>query len=100
MALGDDAQVETRTVVSDQKGRKLWLPHAHPHPETGDARLGDLERGLADAIAVADAHLVVTEAVDGEVLPEGAVLEVVAAEVLLPVPVGVDLVDEHRPLLS
>src|SRR5215475_655695 len=37
--------------------------------------------------------------VDGQVLPELAVTEVIPAQVPLPVPVGLDLVDQHRPLL-
>ena len=87
-------------MVGDQQRRELRLPHPHPHAEAGDARLGDLELGLTDAVAVADADLVVAESLDGEVLPERAVLEVVAAEELLPVPVGLDLVDEYGALLA
>ena len=66
----------------------------------GDPGLGDLELGLADAVAVADADLGVRQAVDGQVLPELAVAEVVPAEVILPMPVGLDLVDEHGPHLA
>src|SRR5262249_32903329 len=38
--------------------------------------------------------------VDGEVITELSVDEVVAAELLLPVPVRCDLVDQHRALLA
>src|SRR6185437_12426288 len=48
----------------------------------------------------ADAHLVVGQALHGEVLPELPVLEVIPAQLFLPVLVGLDLVDEHRPLLA
>ena len=71
-----------------------------PDAVAGDARLGDLEDGVADPVAVADAHLVVAEPVDGEVLAELSVDEVVSAELAFPVPVRVDLVDEHRALLA
>ena len=37
---------------------------------------------------------------DREVLAELAVDEVVASELAFPVPIGVDLVDEHGPLLA
>ena len=100
VALGQDAQVEPRTVVGDQQRRELRLPHPHPHPEAGDARLGDLELRLTDPVAITDADLVVAESLDGEVLPERAVLQVVASEELLPVPVGLDLVDEYGALLA
>ena len=69
-------------------------------PVARHARLGDLEQRLADPVAVADADLVVGEALDREVLAELAVGEVVAPELALPVAVGVDLVDEHRAVLA
>ena len=45
-------------------------------------------------------NLVVGQAVDGQVLTELAIGQVVAPEVLAPVLVGLDLVDEHGPLLA
>ena len=56
--------------MGDQQRGQLRLPHPHPHPEAGDPRLGDLELCLADAVPVTDAHLVVREPLDREVLPE------------------------------
>jgi hypothetical protein len=67
---------------------------------TGDPRLGDLELGLADAVPAPDAHLVVGQAGHGEIFAERTVARVVAAEVLLPVPIGLDLVDQHCALLA
>jgi len=74
--------------------------HPYSHPEAGDPRLGYLENRAADPVTVADAHLVVGQALHGEVLPELPVLEVIPAQLFLPVLVGLDLVDEHRPLLA
>src|SRR6185312_1571313 len=96
----DHAQVEAGTVVGDEQRRHARLAEPHADAEAGDPRLGDLELGVADAVAVADADLVVAEPLDGEVLAELAELEVVPVEVLLPVPVRLDLVDEHRALLA
>jgi hypothetical protein len=62
--------------------------------------LGDLELGLADAVAVADAHLVVGQPVHGEVLPEVPPAQIGAVQVLTPVLVGPGLVDHHRALLA
>jgi hypothetical protein len=98
--LGDDPQVEAGAVVADQQRGHLRLTQPQADPVAGDPRLSDLELGLADAVAVADADLVVGQPVDGEVLAEVAVAEVVPAEVLLPVPVRVELVDQHRALLA
>jgi hypothetical protein len=100
VALGDHPQVEAGPVVGHEQGRQLRLAQPHPDPETRYARLGDLELGLADAVPVTDVDLVVRQPVHGEVLAELAELEVVAAEVVLPVPVGLDLIDEHGALFA
>ena len=61
----------------------------------------DFEDGGADPVAVTDAHLVVAQSFDREVLAKLSADEVVSAEPAFPVPVGVDLVDEHvAPLLA
>ena len=98
--LADHAHVEAGPVVADQQRGQVGLAEAQPDPVAGDPGLGDLELRLADPVPVPDAHLVVGQAVDGEVLPELAVHEVVAPEVLLPVLVGLDLVDQYGPLLA
>ena len=86
--------------MGDEQGRELGLAHPQADPEAGDPRLGDLELRRPDPVAVADADLLVAQVVDGEVVPELAVLEPVPAEELLPVAVGVELVDEHGALLA
>ena len=100
LALLEDAKVEPGAVVRDQQRGHRGLAHPDADAVAGHARLGDLEERLADAVAVADADLVVGEPVDGEVLAELAVDEVVASELALPVPVGLDLVDEHRAMFA
>src|SRR5215213_9528480 len=96
----EHAEVEARAVVGDEQGGNPRVVHADPDAVTGDAGLADLEDGGADPVAVADADLVVTEPVDREVLAELPVDEVVASELAFPVPIGVDLVDEHGALLA
>lgn len=70
LALGDDAEVEARTMLRDKQIGHLGLIQAHADPKAGDARLGDFEFGAANAVAVPDAYFVVTETRYGEVLPE------------------------------
>src|SRR3546814_1584990 len=67
---------------------------------SGDARLGHFEQSAADAVAVANAHLLVGQAVDGEVLPELAIGEIVSTKLALPIAIGVDLIDEDGSLLA
>jgi hypothetical protein len=99
-ALGQHAEIEPGPVPGHQQRGQLRIVHPDTDPEAGDPRLGDLEDRVADLVPVADAHLVVGQSLHGEVLPELPVLEVVPAQLLLPVLVGLDLVDEHRPLLA
>ena len=60
----------------------------------------DLEQRAADPITVADAHGIVGQSFDREVLAELSVNEVGPGQLLLPVAIRFDLVDEHRSLLS
>src|SRR5262249_59716584 len=91
---------EPWTMVCHEERRHRLFVHADADPVAGDARLSDLEERVADSIAVADADLVVRETLDGEVLPELAVGEVISSKLALPVAVGVDLLDEHRAMLA
>src|SRR5215469_1018336 len=99
-ALLQHAEVEPRSAMGNQHGRDARVFHADTDPVARDPGLGYLEDCLADAVPVADAYLIVCEALDGEVLAELAVDEVVAPELVLPVAVRLDLVDEYRPLLA
>jgi hypothetical protein len=51
--------------------------------------LGDFEDGMPDSVSVPDAHLVVRQTLDREVLAEMAGLEVVAMQFVGPIPIGV-----------
>ena len=68
--LPQDPEVEAGPAVGHEQRGHPRLAQAQPDAVAGDARLRDLELGLADAVAVADAHLVVGQPVDGEVLAE------------------------------
>jgi hypothetical protein len=99
LALFEHAEVEAWAMMRNEQRGNPRVVHPDPDAVTGDAGLRDLEGGGADLVAVADADLVVTEPFDGEVLAELSVDEVVAAELALPVPIRVDLVNEYRALL-
>jgi hypothetical protein len=89
-------EVETRPAVCDEQRGHARLVHPDAEAIARDPRLADLEQRRADLVAVTDADLVVRETLHGEVLAELPVGEIVAAEKLLPVAIGLDLVDEHR----
>ena len=71
--LAEHAHVEAGPVVADQQRGQVRLAEAQPDPVAGDPGLGDLELRLPDPVPVPDAHLVVGQAVNGQVLPELAV---------------------------
>ncbi len=96
----EDSEVEAGTTVAGEQRGHAGLVHADPDPVARHPWLRDLEQRGADAIAVADAHLVVVEPVDGEVLTELAEDEVVAVELLAPIAVRVELVHVHGALLA
>jgi len=83
----------------DETGQ-FGFAHPQSDPVARHPRLRDLQFGAADPVPVADAHLVVRQPVDGQVLAELPVHEVVPPEMLLPVTVRIDLVDHHGPLLA
>jgi hypothetical protein len=86
-------------VAGQQRGHaRLFEPD--PDLEASHARLRDLEQRGADAEAVADADLVVGQAGDGEVLAEAAADVQLAPQLLLPVAIGLGLLDEHRAVLA
>src|SRR5262249_42664723 len=100
LALPEDAEVEPRPSAGREESRHARLVHPDADAVTGDPRLRDLEQRAADLIAVADAHLIVGEALDREVLAELSIDEIGPPELLLPVAVRFDLVDEDRPLFT
>jgi len=86
--------------MRDQQCGHLRLVHADAYPVTGDARLCHFEQRAADPVTIANAHLLVGQAVNGEVFPELPIREVVSVELALPVAIGVDLIDEDGPVLA
>jgi hypothetical protein len=62
--------------------------------------LGNLEQRGADLITVADAHSIVRQSFDCEVLAELSINEVGSLELLLPIAIRFDLIDEDGTLLA
>src|SRR6266478_4396999 len=100
LAFLQHSQVEPRPSARCQQCRHPGLVHPNSYAIAGNARLRDLEQGTADLITVADAHGIVGQSFDGEVLAELSVGEVAPSQVLLPVTIGFDLVDEDGALFT
>ena len=79
-----------------------WHPrfiHANTHAVARHAWLRHFKFSTTDAVAIANADLVIRKSLDGEVFSELAKGEIVAAQESLPVTVRIHLVDEYRALL-
>ena len=100
VALLEHAEVEARTPMRHEQRGDARVVQPDADAVTRHTRLRDLEDGGADPEAVADADLVVAQPIDGEVLAELSMDEVVPSELALPVAVGLDLVDEDGALLA
>src|SRR5712691_2261373 len=95
----EDAEVEARPSAGGQESSHLRLVRANPDAVAGDPGLGHLEQSSPDPEAVADADLVIRQPLDGEVLAELPVGEIAPAQLLRPVAIRFDLINENRTLL-
>jgi hypothetical protein len=68
-------------------------------PAAGDTRLGHFEQTGPDPVAIANARLVVGEALDGEVLAELSKGEVATPELILPMAIGGNLIEAPSQIL-
>src|SRR5262249_26136657 len=100
LACLQNTEIETGSAMCDQQRGHLWLVHADAHAVTSYARLCHFKQSAANPITVADAHLVVGQAVDREVLSELSIGEIVSTEFALPIMIGVDLIDEDGAVLT
>ena len=96
----DDTEIKARPLMRYQKRSHLRVVHPYSDPIAGDARLRYFKQRAADPVAISDADLVIANTIDGQVLAELPILEVVTLKVRLPVAIGVELIDHHSTVLS
>lgn len=100
LAFLQNAEVETRPSAGRQQCRHPGLAHADADAIAGHARLSHLEERGTDPVAVADAHGIVGQSFEREVLAELSVDEVGPIQLVLPVAIRFDLVDEDGSLFT
>lgn len=66
----------------------------------GDARLGHLEEGVSDPISIADANLVVREALHREVFAELAKRKILTSKLFFPISIATDLIHEDGSMFT
>ena len=99
-SLFDDPEIEAEPAVRHEQRGHLRFVHANADPVAGDAMLRHFEQRAADPVAIADAHLVVGQAVDREVLAKLRMSEIGSAELFFPIAVGLDIIDGIVTLTS
>src|ERR1700744_5038988 len=99
-AFFQDAEIKPRPSAGCQQGRHARLVQPDANAVAGDAGLSDLEQGATDLVAITDTNCIIGQAFDGEILAELSGHEVGSFQLLLPVAIGVDLVDEDGALLT
>src|SRR5262249_44163720 len=100
VAFFENAEVEPRPSAGCQQCRHAGLVHPDADAVAGHAGLSNLEHGTADPIAVADVHGIVGQSFDREVFAELSVDEVGPLQLLLPIAIRFELVDEDGALLA
>src|SRR2546426_11954026 len=100
LTLLQDAEIKPRPSAGCQQCWHPGLVHANADAIAGNARLRDLEQRAADLITVADTHGIVGQSFDREVLAELSGDEVGPLQLLLPIAVRFDLIDEDGALLT
>src|SRR6516165_1709946 len=86
--------------MRDQQSRHPGLIHSYANAVAGHTRLRHFEQSTADAIAIADTDLAVSQAFDGEVLSELPEGEVAVLQFTLPIVIGIYLVHKHGAVFS
>jgi hypothetical protein len=86
--------------VRDEQRGHSWLVHANADPGAGDARLRHLENSAPDTVNDRRCTLVIGQTSDSEILPEFSKSEVASAKVVLPIAIGINLIDEDGPMLA
>jgi hypothetical protein len=93
------AKVKSWSSMCYEKRRHTRFIHPDADAVARYARLCHFKFSTTDAVAIANADLVIRKSLDGEVFSELAESKIVAAQKALPVMVRIHLVDEYGALL-
>jgi hypothetical protein len=58
------------------------------------------EQRAADSVTISYAHLPIRQALDREILPELSIGKIVSTELVLPISIGIHLINENRPVFA
>jgi hypothetical protein len=94
------AKIESWSVMRDEKRWHPGIVHADGDAVAGYARLRYFKFSTTNAVAIANADLVIGKSLNGEVFSELSIDEVFPSEKVFPVVIGVHLINENGALLA
>src|SRR5580704_10980267 len=94
------AKVKSRPAMFNDQSCHARFLHANAEAVAGNARLRDFQYRVTNAVAIADADLVIRKPLDGEIFSKLAEDEILTSEEILPVVIGIHLIDKNGALLS
>ncbi len=100
LAFLNHSKVKAGTVMRDKKSGHGRIAHSDAHAVARHARLGHLEERAANPVAIANAHFVISQAVDRKIFAELPESKIVPAEIGFPVAIGVRLIHHHGAMFS
>ena len=100
LAFLQHAKVKAGPVVRHEQSGHCRFVHPDAHAVARYARLRYLEERATNPVTVAYAYLAIGQSVDRKIFAELPECEILAAEVSLPIAIGVQLVDHYRAMLS
>jgi hypothetical protein len=86
--------------MCNEQGRHPRVIHANTDAVARHSWLRHFKYSTTNAVAIANADLVIGKSIHSEIFSELAEAEVITPEKTLPVVIGVHLINKHCPLLS
>lgn len=96
----EHAEIEPWTSAGRQQCGHSRLIHSNTDAITGHARLSDPENCVANPVTITDTYLIVGQSFDSEVLAELSGDKIRSFQLVLPIVIRLDLVNEDRSLLT
>ena len=96
----ENAEIEARPAAGCEQCRHPRLVHANADAIARDAGLGDLEKRGADLKSIADADGIISQSFDSKVLAKLSVNEIVPLQLLLPVAIRFNLINEDGAMFT
>ena len=100
LTFAENAEIEARPAAGCEQCRHPRFVHANADAIACDAGLSDLEKRGADLKSIADAHGVISQSFDRKVLAKLSVNEIVPLQLLLPVAIRFNLINEDGSMFT